>query len=60
MDNELKLCPFCDGEAEENYAAFDYNFFGVQCTVCGAYVYDTDSAAGARKKWNNRVNTKEC
>lgn len=54
--DKLKPCPFCGGRAETNYAEFDYNFFGVSCQICGAYVYDYTSEDAAIEKWNRRIN----
>ena len=52
---ELKPCPFCGGKAETDFAYYDYNFNGVHCTVCGAYVCDMDNAEKAVALWNSRV-----
>lgn len=54
--NELKPCPFCGGEAETDYAHFDYNWFEVHCNNCDAYVYDYNSEEKAIEKWNRRAN----
>lgn len=56
-DNEiLQPCPFCGGEAAEDYAFFGCNDYGVHCKECLAYVWDPESAYAARQKWNRRVN----
>lgn len=53
----LKKCPFCGGEAKLNYAEWDYNYWGVSCTHCGAYVCDPNDDTGEKtiKLWNTRV-----
>lgn len=47
---ELKPCPFCGGQAKM-FSAFGTQ---VQCTKCGAKVYDLVMEL-ALAKWNNRV-----
>lgn len=54
FEEKLKPCPFCGGQAETNYGRFDYNYFGVHCNNCDAYVSDCDSE-GAIEKWNRRI-----
>ena len=51
-DNELKLCPFCGGEAEEYINAQE--ICGIACTECGACVEDSEAWLVANK-WNARV-----
>lgn len=58
--SELKLCPFCGGNAKYRYS-MPYN--AVYCTKCGAWgktVCDsyeqTDGKKEAVDAWNRRVN----
>jgi len=52
----LEKCPFCGGEAEEEYAPFDYNENSVKCTECAAYmVQSTKTYQETINAWNNRV-----
>ena len=55
VEENLKPCPFCGGEAVKDFARFDYNYFGVHCTVCDAYIHDFDSEEMAVEKWNKRA-----
>jgi len=59
--NELKACPFCDGEAE---TAQNFEYYAVKCKKCGARTdfmwkkeqgikYD-DALEEAIKAWNTR------
>ena len=59
MQNELKPCPFCGGEAKLRYS-MPYN--AVQCKKCkvfGKIIIDTyeqrDGAKEAITVWNRRV-----
>ena len=54
---ELKPCPFCGGEAVSDFAIYDYNYWGVVCKVCGAYVPvdDYGPEEEAIEKWNRRA-----
>lgn len=60
MDNELKRCPFCGGEAYYCITDVDGNEYGkVVCSKCGAQVAISDFASvdikrDAYKKWNRR------
>lgn len=62
MENDLKPCPFCGGEARTGYAINDYNRWGVECTKCGAVVEVAtwlgvfDIEENAIKAWNRRAN----
>ena len=62
VETELKPCPFCDGEAEIDYALLDFGCRGVHCNNCGVYVFDYDSYGfdydpeKAIEKWNMRIN----
>lgn len=55
MAEELKLCPFCDGEAKE-FTGEDAapHRWSVECVICGAHV-GSDTRYRARKKWNRRA-----
>lgn len=55
VEEKLKPCPFCGGEAETDYAWHDRNYPGVHCNDCGAYVFDYDSEEKAVEKWNKRI-----
>lgn len=59
MDNELKPCPFCGGEAE--HKIFEDEFFTIYCRVeckpCGVMMtkeYTTGNEGAIA--WNRRVN----
>ena len=51
MDEKLKSCPFCGGEADE-YAEDGY--LQIECRKCGARSRK-DSDMDAIKAWNQRV-----
>ena len=55
FDGIIKKCPFCGGDAELTYAQWDYNYWGVSCKACVAYVCDPDTGEKAIKKWNTRI-----
>lgn len=55
---ELKKCPFCGGEAEnEGLKGFDGKVIiaRVVCKQCGASTKSYASANGANEAWNNRA-----
>lgn len=59
MNEELKPCPFCGGEAEviklENYHTQSYRYF-VTCRVCGAEIPRISrSRQQAKSVWNRRA-----
>ena len=55
----LRECPFCGGEAFTGYAIYDYNYWGVSCKKCGAYVpvdfLNGDTEERAIEAWNRRA-----
>jgi Lar family restriction alleviation protein len=56
MATELKPCPFCGGRAETDYGYYDYNWHGVHCVDCGAYVCTAeDGSQEAIEAWNRRA-----
>lgn len=62
VEENLKPCPFCGGEAERDYVKLEWGCAGVHCKNCGVYVFDYDSYGWtydseiAVKKWNKRTN----
>ncbi|MBR6738803.1 MAG: Lar family restriction alleviation protein [Oscillospiraceae bacterium] len=54
---ELKPCPFCGGSAVTGFAIWDYNYWGVTCVACGAYVPVNygESEEKAIEAWNRRA-----
>lgn len=65
MDDRLKPCPFCGGEAEVNVIDYDEtdldmdSTWWVQCRECGAltdeYSGGDEAEAAAIKAWNKRA-----
>ena len=56
---DLKKCPFCGGDAEITYGAYDENWWGVRCETCGALVSMPDfDMHDAIEAWNARVGTR--
>ena len=61
MQNELRECPFCGGEAEiipfdrKALGVWKFHFFYVQCRLCSngthVFTYEID----AIEAWNRRV-----
>ena len=62
MENELKPCPFCGGNAElrHEYASSGYSY--IQCGQCGIKSvmfiksFDRSSDEDATNYWNRRCN----
>lgn len=62
MENELKPCPFCGGNAElhHEYAGSGYSY--IQCNKCGIKsvmfikAFDRSSDEHAINYWNRRCN----
>ncbi|MBS7224878.1 MAG: Lar family restriction alleviation protein [Clostridiaceae bacterium] len=55
---DLKKCPFCGGDAEITYGAYDENWWGVRCETCGALVSMPDFGMyDAIEAWNARPGT---
>ena len=52
MSDDLKNCPFCDGEAKLDHNG-DYSW--AYCTKCDAMTQPEISEDDARDKWNLRV-----
>ena len=52
MSDDLKNCPFCDGEAKLDHNG-DYSW--AYCTKCDAMTQPEISEDDARDKWNSRV-----
>lgn len=50
---ELKLCPFCGGEANTLHVVHHYM---VTCTECFASIGLLDDENKAKELWNRRVN----
>lgn len=57
MNEKLKPCPFCGGEAKLYYTEF-YEEFAVQCTWCKADRYGYPTEQEAINAWNTRVESK--
>ena len=57
MQNKLKPCPFCGGEAEVVFGACDYNVYQVCCTGanCHAMAGWSDTEEEAIEEWNRRA-----
>ena len=53
MENKLKPCPFCGGEARR-YEGINFGF-GVVCKKCGAKVDGYASKSSASRVWNRRT-----
>lgn len=62
MNDELKKCPFCGGEAELSHTYEAGKFSFVICVQCGVRIrlipisYEYSSDKEAIKAWNERVN----
>lgn len=73
MENELKSCPFCGGEADVWVKYGRYGWFAVcECSVCSASGKtfsigkdcpeeweETNAAVRAKKAWNRRCSDAE-
>lgn len=61
MQNELKPCPLCGGEAEifsfnrKAFGVWKVKYFCVRCKVCG---YSGRISRYAIEAWNRRANEK--
>lgn len=56
MDEKLKLCPFCGGEAELTQDRYrGLNTFYVRCCGCGARTDFEYAEEFAAELWNGRV-----
>jgi Lar family restriction alleviation protein len=60
MDINLKLCPFCGGEAEiasckSGGVIFRTTYYYVRCTTCGATSRVQEVARKAERSWNRRA-----
>lgn len=58
--NELKPCPFCDGNPSEKTEIFgDVTFVYVECSSCYARIDSYQCPKDAYNNWNNRPNISE-
>lgn len=61
---ELKLCPFCGGDAEITKSVVTQGMWGhyqyqVICTECGAQTLNDNSEEIAVRSWNRRAEAKD-
>ena len=57
VQDKLKPCPFCGGEAEVVFGACDYNVYQVCCTGanCQAMAGWSNTEEEAIEEWNRRA-----
>jgi len=55
MQNKLKPCPFCDGEAEFERLGNHRQSCIVACTMCGARHESSDEGEHCGSSWNHRA-----
>ena len=53
---DLLPCPFCGGDAREDYVETSF-FFWVECCECGVSGNILMSPDDAREAWNKRIST---
>ncbi len=54
IDDKLKPCPFCGGEAEMTGSCFA-EIYHIDCSECGFGTCDFTIKSEATEKWNRRI-----